>query len=113
MAVGGTHGVGGVLDILSVYDRLGCNVISLQETRHREHSAFTQAGYLVYCSGDGRGENGGNRGQGGVGLAYRIFTMRAAHPPKCISGRVLKVKGELRGRAKAVTFFVAYTPTRT
>ena len=33
MAVDGTHGVGRALDVLSVYDRLGCDVIGLQETR--------------------------------------------------------------------------------
>ena len=50
MAVGGTHGVGRALDVLSVYDRLGCNVIGLRETCRSGHSAFTQAGYLVYCT---------------------------------------------------------------
>ena len=29
MAVNGTHGVGRALDVFSVYDRLGCNVIGL------------------------------------------------------------------------------------
>ena len=62
MAVDGTHGVGRVLDILCVYDRLGCDVISLQETRRSGHSAFSQAGYLVYCSGECGGENGGKKG---------------------------------------------------
>ena len=33
MAVDGTHGIGQALDVLSVYDRLGCDVIGLQETR--------------------------------------------------------------------------------
>ena len=45
MAVDGKHGVGQVLDVLSVYDRLGCDVIGLQETRRSGHSAFSQAGY--------------------------------------------------------------------
>ena len=58
MAVDGTHGVGQALDVLSVYDRLGCHVIGLQETRRSGHSAFSHAGYLVYCSGEGGGENG-------------------------------------------------------
>ena len=51
MAVDEKHGVGRALDVWSVYDRLGCDVIGLQETRRSGHSAFTQAGYLVYCSG--------------------------------------------------------------
>ena len=108
MAVDRTHGVGRALDVLSVYDRLGYDVIDLQETRRRGHSAFTQAGYLVYCS-----ENGGKKGQGGVGLAVRTSITRAARLPEFISDRLLKVTLELRGRAKAVTFFVAYAPTKT
>ena len=33
-------------------------------------------------------------------------------PPEFISDRLLKVTLELRGRAKAVTFFVAHAPTQ-
>ena len=113
MAVDGTHGVGRALDVLSVYDRLGCDVIGLQETRRSGHSAFSQAGYLVYCSGECGGENGGKKGQGGVGLAVRNSITRAARPPAFISDRLLKVTLELRGRAKAVTFVVGYAPTET
>ena len=113
MAVGGTDGVGRALDVLSVYDRLGCDVIGLQETHRSEHSAFTKAGYLVFCSGECGVENGGKKGRGGVRLAVRIFITRAARPPEFMSDRLLKVTHELRGRAKAVTFFVAYAPTET
>ena len=82
MAVDGTHGVGRALDVLSVYDRLGCDIIGLQETRRSEHSAFSRAGYLVYCSGECGGENGGKKGQGGVGLvAVRNSITRAGRPP--------------------------------
>ena len=45
MAADGKHGVGRALDVLSVYDRLGCDIIGLQETRRSGHSAFSQAGY--------------------------------------------------------------------
>ena len=113
MAVDGTHGVGRALDVLSVYDRLGCDVIGLQETRCSGHSAFSQAGYLVYCSGECGGENGGKKGQGGVGLGVKNSITRAARPPEFISDRLLKVTLELRGRAKAVTFVVGYAPTET
>ena len=109
--VNGKHGVGRALDVLSVYDGLGCDVIGLQETRRSGHSAFSQAGYLVYCSGEYGNENGGKKGQGGVGLVVRTSITRAARPPEFISDRLLKVALELRGRAKAVTFFVAYAPT--
>ena len=113
MAVDGKHGVGRALDVLSVYDRLGCDIIGLQETRRSGHSAFSQAGYLVYCSSECGDENGGKKGQGGVGLTVRTSITRAARPPEFISDRLLKVTLELRGRAKAVTFFVAYAPTET
>ena len=112
MAVDGKHGVGRALDVLSVYDRLGCDVIGLQETRRSGHSAFSQASYLVYCSGECGDENGGKKGQGGVGLAVRTSITRAARPPEFVSDRLLKVTLKLRGRAKAVTFFVAYAPTK-
>ena len=95
MAVDGKHGVGRALDVLSVYDRLGCDVIGLQETRRSGHSAFSQAGYVVYCSGECGDENGGKKGQGGVGLAVRTSITRAARPPEFISDRLLKVTLEL------------------
>ena len=81
----GKHEVGRALDVLSVYDRLGCDVIGLQETRRSGHSAFSQAGYLVYCSGEYGDENGGKKGQGGVGLAVKTSITRAARPPEFIS----------------------------
>ena len=56
VVVDGTHGIGRALDDLSVYDRLGCDVIGLQETRRSGHSAFAHAGYLVYYSGECGGE---------------------------------------------------------
>ena len=67
----------------------------------------------MYCSGECGSENGGKKGQSGVGLAVRTPITRAARPPEFISDRLLKVTLELRGRAKAVTFVVAYAPTET
>ena len=55
----------------------------------------------------------GRKGQGGVGIAVKTSITRAARPPEFIIDRLLKVTLELRGRAKAVTFFVAYAPTET
>ena len=43
----------------------------------------------------------------------RTSITRAARPPEFISDRLLKVTLELRGRAKGVTFFVAYASTET
>ena len=76
----GKHGVGRALDVLSVYDRLGCDVIGLQETRRSGDPAFSQAGYVVYCSGECGDENGGKKGQGGVGLAVRDFHHACCSP---------------------------------
>ena len=45
MAVDGTHGVGRALDVLSVYDRLGCDVIGLQDPPQRTFSL--QSGWLL------------------------------------------------------------------
>ena len=67
----------------------------------------------VYCSGECGDENGGKKGQAGVELAVRTSITRAARPPEFISDRLLKVTLEIRGRAKGVTFFVAYAPTET
>ena len=89
-----------------MYDRLGYDVIGLQETRRSGHSAFSQAGHLVYCIGECGGENG-------VWPAVRTSITRAARPPGLISHRLLKVALELRGRAKAVTLVVAYAPIET
>ena len=40
MAVDGTHGVGRALNVFSVYDLFGCDVIGLQETRRSGHWTF-------------------------------------------------------------------------
>ena len=90
MAADGKHGVGRALDVLSVYDRLRCDVIGLQETRRSGHSAFSQAGYLVHCSGECGDKNGGEKGQGGVGLAVSTSITRAAPPPEFVSHHLLK-----------------------
>ena len=84
-----------------------CDVIGLQETRRSGHSASSQAGYFMYCSGECGGGNGGKKGQGRVRLAVKTSTTRAARPPEFVSDRLLKVTLELRGQAKAVAFFGA------
>ena len=113
MAVDGTHGVGRALEVLSVFGRLGCDVIGVPKTCRSRHSAFTQTGYLVYCSGECGGESGGMKGPDEVRLAPRTSITRAARPPEFINDLLLKVTLELRGRAKAFTFFVVYASTET
>ena len=67
-----------------------------------------------YCSGESGGESR-RIGQGGVGLAVKqtFGTQTTTRPPESISDRLLKVKLDLHGRAKAVPFVVAYAPTET
>ena len=67
----------------------------------------------MFCSSEYRDENGGKEGQGGVGPPVRTSITCAARPPEFISDRLLKVTLELRRRAKAVIFFVAYAQTET
>ena len=83
----------------------------MQETRRSRHFAFSQAGYLVYCSGECGGENREIKGQDRVGLAVRTSILRAARSLEFNSDRLLKVTFELRGRAKTVTFVVAFAST--
>ena len=65
---------------------------------------------MVYCSGKCGSKNSGKKGQGGVGVAVRTSITPAAHPPEFNSDCLLKATHELRGRAKAFTFYVAYGP---
>ena len=113
MAVDGTHGIEQALYVWSVYDRLGCDSIGLQETCRSGNPAFNQAGYFMYCSCECGGENGGKKRRGGGWLSVRTSITRSARPPELISDRLLKVKLELHGGAKAVTFFAAYAPHET
>ena len=115
MGVDVKQGVGRAAGVPDVYQEMGCDIIGLQETRRSGQSALRQAGYyVVYCSGESRGDMKGKQGQGGVGLAVRKSISRAeALPPKFISGKLLKVTLELCGRARVVTFVVGYAPTDT
>ena len=47
---------------------------------------------------------------GGIELAVKSSISRAACPSEFISVHLLKITLELRGRATAVTFIVAYVP---
>ena len=75
MSVDGKHGVGRTAAVLSKYQERGCDIIGLQETRRSGQTALVEAGYVVYCSGDG----GEKKDQSGVGLAIRRGLI---HAPK-------------------------------
>ena len=65
-----TNGIGHADVILKTCEDAGCNIIGLQEVRRNGQSAFTAAGYVVFCTGSdgGKYEKKGNHG---VGLAFR------------------------------------------
>ena len=114
MVVDGKHGVSRAAEVLGVYQEIGYSIIGLQETRRSDQSALLQAGYVVYCSGESRGDGEGEKGQGGVGLAVRkSISYAEARSPEFSSDMLLKVTLELCGRARAVTFVVGYAPTDT
>ena len=112
MAVDETHGVGQAIDVLIVFNRLGYDVIGLQETRRIGHTAFIEDDYLLYCSWERGGETNGKKGLDGVGLATKNSITRSARPPEFTSYHLLKVTLQRRGRAKVVTLTVAYAPTK-
>ena len=53
--------------------------------------SFNQAGYSLYCNGECGGENGGKKGQGGVGLVVRTSITRYSRPPEFIRDRLSKL----------------------
>ena len=62
-----------------MYQEMGCGIVGLQKTRRSGQSALLQAGDIVYCSGEFRGDRGGKKGQGGTGLAVRKSFSRAKY----------------------------------
>ena len=67
------HGVGRATEVLGVY-----RIIGLQETRHSGQFAL-QAGYILFCSVESKGDGGGKMGQ--VGLDW-LFARVSPEPPK-------------------------------
>ena len=71
-------------------------------------------GYVVCRSGESEGDRGENKGQSGVGLAIlQSISRTEVQSLEPISERLLKVTLEFFGRARAMTFIVAYSPTDT
>ena len=75
LAFKGTNGIGHAEVILKTREDAGCDIIGLQELKRNGESAFTAAGYAVVCLGadGGKYEEKGNHG---VGLAYRVYRGR-------------------------------------
>ena len=95
LAFKGTNGIGRAEVILKTCEDAGCGVIGLQEMRRDGQSAFTAAGYVVFCSGvdGGKPEKKGNHG---VGLAVRESIVAGMNKGdvavECISARLMKVR---------------------
>ena len=66
----GTNGIGHAEVILKTCEDAGSDIIGSREVRCNGHSAFTAAGYVVFCSGADRGKHE-KKGNHGVGLAIR------------------------------------------
>ena len=95
LAFKGTNGIGHAEVILKTCEDAGCDVIGLQEVRRDRQSAFTAAGYVVFCSGT----NGGKREKkGNVAV-------------ECISASSMEVRIQLKGKSNGVSFVVGYAPT--
>ena len=74
-AFNGTNGIDYSEAILKVCQELGCDVVSLQETRCDRHSIFTVAGYTVFFSGADGSKYERKETHGG-GLAVRVYRGR-------------------------------------
>ena len=110
LAFKGTNGIGHAEVILKTCEDAGCDVIGLQELRRNGESAFTAAGYAVFCSGadGGKYEEKGNHG---VGLAVRESIVAGMDKcnvaVECISARLMKVCIQLKGKCKGVSLLYA------
>ena len=71
LAFKGANGRGHAEVILKTCEDAGCDVIGLQEVRRDGQSAFTAAGYVVFCSDGGKHEKKGNHGVGSAVREYR------------------------------------------
>ena len=63
MAADGKHGVGRTIEVLDVCQKMGFDIVGLQETRRSGQTALLQAGSVVYCSGESGVDEGGKKGQ--------------------------------------------------
>ena len=114
LAFNGKNGIVHSEIILKVSQKPGCDVIGLRATRRYGQNRFTAAGYTVVCS---RAEDSKYKRKGthGVGLAVRESIVTGVDKGglgvECISARLVKVRIQLEGKSKGVSFVVGYAPT--
>ena len=110
----GTNGIGHAEVIMKTCEGAGCNIIGLQEVRRNGQSAFTAAGYVVFCS-EADGGKYEKKGNHGVGLAVREYIVAGMDKGdvvvECISDRLMKIRIQLKGKSNSVSFIVGYAPT--
>ena len=77
-------------------------------------SAFTAAGYVLFCS-EADGGKYEKRGNHRVGLAVRESIVAGMNKGdvavECISARLMKVCIQLKGKSIGVSFILGYAPT--
>ena len=114
LAFKGKNGIGHAEVILKTCEDAGCDIIGLQEVRRNGQSAFTAAGYVVFCSG-ADGGNHEKKGNHGVGLAVRESIVAGMDKGdvavECISARLMKVRIQHKGKSSGVSFIVRYSHT--
>ena len=114
LAFKGTNGIGHAEVILKTYEDAGCDIIGLKEVRRNGQSAFTAAGYVVFCSGADGGKHE-KKGKHGVCLAVKKSIVagmdKGEVAVECISARLIKVRIQLKGKSNGVSFIVGYAPT--
>ena len=114
LAFKGTNGIGHAGLILKTPEDAGCDIIGLQEVGRSGQSAFTAAGYVVFCSGEDGGTHE-KKGNHGVGLAVRESIVagkgKGDVAVECINARLMKVRIQRKGKSNAVCFIVGYAPT--
>ena len=114
LAFKGTNGIGHAEVILKTCEDAGCDILGLQEVRRNGQSAFTAAGYVVFCSGADGGKHE-KKGDHGVGLAVRESIVAGMDKGdvavECISARLMKVRIQLKGKSNGVSFIEGYAPT--
>ena len=114
LAFKGTNGIGHAEVMLKTCEDASCDIIGLQEVKRNGQSAFTAAGYVVFCSG-ANGRKCEKWRNHGVGLAVRESIVagmdKGGVAVECISARLMKVRIRLKRKSNGVSFIVGYAPT--
>ena len=107
MAINGVNGAGHANTLMIGVEKLGYDVIGLQETKRPGYTIVPLAGYDVYFNGSKDSSN-----HHGVGFAVRkSFVGEGEVSVENTSERMMKVRIQRAGTDTWLTFIVAYAPT--